>query len=259
MLRRIRGPAFPAPLKRKVGGVQKQPVLGHPGARNLFTFAGPIAGQLPANPASKTRRRCLGNRKDHWLRIFQRFVLFERKEAQDADGKTFFRESLIFPRFHQWEGVSNMVEAVRLEGSGQPYLIQHSAGSGKTHTIAWLVHALIRIRRFAAGEDARNDARVDEKSAKRALAKWLSLHPTNVSQKVELIIEHFRANVAHLLGGQAKAGHVVQDGGSEVPAGPGALLPGQRLCRDTGDGGILRRRGEPGGAGRAICRGCTVQ
>jgi type I restriction enzyme R subunit len=49
------------------------------------------------------------------------------------------------------------------------------------------------------------DARVDEKTAKRALARWLSLHPTNVAQKVELIVEHFRKNVMHLLGGQAKA------------------------------------------------------
>ncbi|WP_419621556.1 type I restriction enzyme subunit R domain-containing protein, partial [Thiolapillus sp.] len=47
--------------------------------------------------------------------------------------------------------------------------------------------------------------RVDAKYAKRALARWLSLHPTNIAQKVELIIEHFRKNVAHLLGHQAKA------------------------------------------------------
>ena len=60
------------------------------------------------------------------------------------------------------------------------------------------------------------DQRVDEKSAKRALAKWLSLHPTNVAQKVELIIEHFRANVAHLLGGQAKAMVVTSSRASAV-------------------------------------------
>jgi type I restriction enzyme R subunit len=48
------------------------------------------------------------------------------------------------------------------------------------------------------------DRRVDKKSAGRAMARWLSLHPTNLAQKVELIVEHFRANVAHLLGGQAK-------------------------------------------------------
>ena len=61
-----------------------------------------------------------------------------------------------------------------------------------------------------------SDQRVDEKSAKRALAKWLSLHPTNVAQKVELIVEHFRSNVAHLLGGQAKAMVVTSSRASAV-------------------------------------------
>lgn len=85
--------------------------------------------------------------RDQWLRIFHRFVLFERKQIEDAQGRTSFRETLIFPRFHQWEGVTAMVNAVRTEGAGQPYLIQHSAGSGKTHTISWTAHELIRIRR----------------------------------------------------------------------------------------------------------------
>ena len=84
--------------------------------------------------------------RDAWLRVFHRFVLLERKEAQDANGRTFFKEALLFPRFHQWEGVSALVEAVRTEGVGQPYLIQHSAGSGKTNTISWTAHELIRIR-----------------------------------------------------------------------------------------------------------------
>jgi type I restriction enzyme, R subunit len=361
--------------------------------------------------------------KDNWLRIFHRFVLHDRKEVQDVSGKSSFKENLIFPRFHQWEGVTKMVDAVRTEGVGQPYLIQHSAGSGKTNTIAWMAHSLIRIRqsngepyfhsvivvtdrtvldrqlseaigqiehqkgvvcaidhqvsskskseqlaeamlngapiitvtlqtfpwaqklilaeqslrdrRFAiiideahsstggsTADDLRYvltgqseeewdklgkeeklslwqtsrqrpsnasyfaftatpkhstlslfgrtgdpklpvskdnppapfhtytmqqaieegfildvlknytsynvafrigskfaesaDSRVDEKSAKRALAKWLSLHPTNVAQKVELIIEHFRTNVAHLLGGQAKAMVVTSSRASAV-------------------------------------------
>jgi len=84
--------------------------------------------------------------KDRWLHIFHRFVLQERKEAQDANGKTYYKEALIFPRFHQWEGVSRLMAAVRAEGVGQPYLIQHSAGSGKTNTIAWTAHSLIRLR-----------------------------------------------------------------------------------------------------------------
>ncbi|SCK49200.1 type I restriction enzyme, R subunit [Variovorax sp. HW608] len=85
--------------------------------------------------------------RDNWLRIFHRFVLLERLQVEDAQGKPHWRETMIFPRFHQWEGVAAMVDAVRVEGAGQPYLIQHSAGSGKTNTISWTAHELIRVRR----------------------------------------------------------------------------------------------------------------
>jgi type I restriction enzyme R subunit len=58
---------------------------------------------------------------------------------------------------------------------------------------------------FNLAEPARDGKRVDSGAAKRALAKWLSLHATNVTQKVEFIVEHFAANVAPLLGSTAKA------------------------------------------------------
>lgn len=370
--------------------------------------AGNPPGENGSYPVSYFWERVL--QRDNWLHIFHRFVLQERKEVQDVNGRTFFKEGLIFPRFHQWEGVTKMIDAVRLEGVGQPYLIQHSAGSGKTNTIAWTAHSLIRVRQpngepffnsvivvtdrqvldqqlqdaiqqiehqagvvcaidreqsslpksqqlakamlegvpiivctlqtfpyaqkailgeqslrnrrfaiiideahsstggstaddlryvltgqseeeweklskeerlsvwqnsrsrpgnasyfaftatpkhstlslfgrpldpdqrvsqdnppapfhlytmqqaieegfildvllnytsyqaaFKIGSELADDKRVDEKSARRKLAKWLSLNPVNVGQKVELIVEHFRKNVAHLLGGQAKA------------------------------------------------------
>ncbi|MGE4345402.1 MAG: type I restriction endonuclease subunit R [Geoalkalibacter sp.] len=347
---------------------------------------------------------------DNWLRIFHRFMLLEKKEKQHADGRPYISETMIFPRFHQWEAVTSMIDTVRDEGPGQRYLVQHSAGSGKTNSISWTCHELIRLRQpdgckyfdsvivitdrtvldaqlqdaiqqidhqmgvvraidressplpksqqladaltkrtpiivvtlqtfpyameailsetslknrnfaliideahtsqtgssasklratlaldkdedlasmtsdeillrlqevkkfppnvsyfaftatpkhstltlfgrpaypsqpvseenlprpfhvytmqqaieegfildvlrnytsykvaFRLGQAFKEDKRVDAKQAKRNLAKWLSLHPTNVAQKVELIIEHFRQTVAHLLGGQAKA------------------------------------------------------
>ena len=401
--------------------------------------AGNPPGDNGTYPVSYLWKRVL--QKDNWLRIFHRFVLLERKEEQDVNGKTYFKETQIFPRFHQWESVTRMLDAVREEGAGQPYLIQHSAGSGKTNTIAWMAHSLIRVRRpdgepyfhsvivvtdrtvldkqlqdaigqiehqtgvvcaidrqtsskpksqqlaeamlggvpiivvtlqtfpyaqklilgeqslrdrrFAiiideahsstggsSADDLRyvltgqsedeweklskaeklsvwqssrqrpgnasyfaftatpkhstlslfgrprlpgqpiskdnppipfhlytmqqaieegfildvlknytsygvafrigsefakqDDERVDEKSAKRALAKWLSLHPTNVAQKVELIIEHFRANVAHLLGGQAKAMVVTSSRASAVKY----QLYLERYCQSKGYVGI---------------------
>jgi type I restriction enzyme R subunit len=107
--------------------------------------AGNPPGDNNSYPVSYFWERVL--QKDNWLHIFHRFVLQNRKEAQDVNGKTYFKEGLIFPRFHQWEGVTKMIDAVRIEGAGQPYLIQHSAGSGKTNTIAWTAHSLIRVRR----------------------------------------------------------------------------------------------------------------
>jgi type I restriction enzyme R subunit len=88
---------------------------------------------------------------DNWLKIFHRFMLLERKEKRHADGKPYMAETLIFPRFHQWEAVTRMMATVREEGTGSRYLIQHSAGSGKTYTISWLCHELIRLR-SQAGE-----------------------------------------------------------------------------------------------------------
>uniref|UniRef100_UPI003AF857D6 type I restriction endonuclease subunit R n=1 Tax=Thiolapillus sp. TaxID=2017437 RepID=UPI003AF857D6 len=85
--------------------------------------------------------------KDNWLRIFHRFVLLERKEVEDAEGRVRYKETLIFPRYHQFEAVTTMMDAVREEGPGHQYLIQHSAGSGKTYTIAWTAHELIRMRK----------------------------------------------------------------------------------------------------------------
>lgn len=98
----------------------------------------------PTYPVSYLWTRVL--QKDNWLRIFHRFVLLEKKEDKDAKGNTTIKESLIFPRFHQWEAVTKTLGVVRAEGVGQPYCIQHSAGSGKTNTIAWTAHSLIRVR-----------------------------------------------------------------------------------------------------------------
>ncbi|WP_142910213.1 hypothetical protein, partial [Klebsiella pneumoniae] len=58
---------------------------------------------------------------------------------------------------------------------------------------------------YKIGENNLDEKRVDSKQARRALARWMSLHPTTVSQKVEFIIKHFKANIAHLLEGEAKA------------------------------------------------------
>ncbi|MFH8219600.1 type I restriction endonuclease subunit R [Streptomyces sp. NPDC018057] len=84
--------------------------------------------------------------KHAWLNIVGRLMIVQTKEEWDVStGTSVRRMSMLFPRFHQWEAVTNIVNAVREEGVGQRYLIEHSAGSGKTNTIAWTAHRLARL------------------------------------------------------------------------------------------------------------------
>jgi len=104
------------------------------------------AGNPPAEPYPVKYMWEEVMQRDNWLRIFHRFVFTERKEEETAQGTLRFKETQIFPRYHQWEAVTKMIDAVRQEGVGHQYLNQHSAGSGKTNTISWTSHELIRLR-----------------------------------------------------------------------------------------------------------------
>ncbi|WP_295760809.1 DEAD/DEAH box helicase family protein [Undibacterium sp.] len=76
------------------------------------------------------------------LTILARYVHLQIEEKEDWEGRKYKKESLIFPRYHQWDVVNKLLAAARLEGPGQKYLIQHSAGSGKSNSIAWAAHQL---------------------------------------------------------------------------------------------------------------------
>ncbi|HWS99890.1 MAG TPA: DEAD/DEAH box helicase family protein [Pyrinomonadaceae bacterium] len=80
-----------------------------------------------------------------WLNILGRFVHLEKKEKKQPDGSRIVKESMIFPRYHQWEVVNKLIETARTEKAGHKYLIQHSAGSGKSNSIAWLAHQLASL------------------------------------------------------------------------------------------------------------------
>nr|WP_159466416.1 DEAD/DEAH box helicase family protein [Scandinavium goeteborgense] len=79
---------------------------------------------------------------DNLLKILASFVHLQIEEKEDWNGLRVKKESLIFPRYHQWDVVNKLVNAVSVEGTGQKYLIQHSAGSGKSNSIAWTAHQL---------------------------------------------------------------------------------------------------------------------
>ncbi|HEU0141662.1 MAG TPA: type I restriction endonuclease, partial [Bryobacteraceae bacterium] len=83
---------------------------------------------------------------DSWLDLIGRFLHLERIEKPDpATGKTRVVENLIFPRYHQIDAVRKLVADARESGAGKSYLIQHSAGSGKSNSIAWLAHRLASL------------------------------------------------------------------------------------------------------------------
>ena len=73
--------------------------------------------------------------RDSWLDILARFVHLERDEKAK-------KEHLIFPRYHQLQVVRQLEADARVHGPGKNYLVQHSAGSGKSNSIAWLAHRL---------------------------------------------------------------------------------------------------------------------
>ncbi|MDC0003018.1 DEAD/DEAH box helicase family protein [Porticoccaceae bacterium] len=82
---------------------------------------------------------------DNLLNVLARFVHLQIEEKEDWEGRKYKKETLIFPRYHQWDVVNKLVNAARTEGPGHKYLIQHSAGSGKSNSIAWSAHQLSSI------------------------------------------------------------------------------------------------------------------
>lgn len=83
--------------------------------------------------------------KDSLIDIIKRFVFVETQEKKDIDGNVYISETVIFPRFHQLDVVRKLEADAREKGAGTNYLIQHSAGSGKTYSISWLAHRLANL------------------------------------------------------------------------------------------------------------------
>ena len=97
--------------------------------------------------------------KDKLMDILQKFISYEKTEKKEImpDGSTNIKktEKIIFPRYHQLDVVRELVRHVRENGPGHNYLIQHSAGSGKSNSIAWTAY------RMASLHDSNNEAVYD--------------------------------------------------------------------------------------------------
>jgi len=79
---------------------------------------------------------------DSLLDLLARFVHLQIDENISDEGKKVRKETMIFPRYHQLQAVRQLVGEATEEGVGHNYLVEHSAGSGKSNTIAWLAHRL---------------------------------------------------------------------------------------------------------------------
>ena len=77
--------------------------------------------------------------RDNWLDLLHRFIHVEPGTGKGTTG------AVIFPRYHQWDAVRRLVGDARAPGPGESYLVQHSAGSGKSNTIAWTAHQLSNV------------------------------------------------------------------------------------------------------------------
>jgi type I restriction enzyme, R subunit len=83
-----------------------------------------------------------------FLELVGNFLFVEKKEEKvvDADrARREIKETFIFPRYHQLDSVRKLIQTSQTEKVGHNYLVQHSAGSGKTNSISWLSHRLASL------------------------------------------------------------------------------------------------------------------
>ena len=128
---------------------------------------------------------------DSLLDILQRFMHLEVKERQfktEKGVRTVRKETMVFPRYHQLDSVRNLVAHARQHGAGRNYLVQHSAGSGKSNEIAWLAHRLATLH---DADDAKVFHSVIVVTDRRVLDRQLQdtiyqfEHKTGVVEKID--------------------------------------------------------------------------
>ncbi|MBA3652576.1 MAG: type I restriction endonuclease subunit R [Actinobacteria bacterium] len=141
---------------------------------------------------------------DSWLDILGRFV---ERVVEPALDKKPARTTVIFPRFHQWDAVVRLAGDAKQRGPGQSYLVQHSAGSGKSNSIGWLAH---RLSLLHADDDAKvfdkiivvTDRRALDEQLRATVSQFESVPGTIVS--VEGKKDSKSEELAKALGGKAQ-------------------------------------------------------
>ncbi|OWP78449.1 type I restriction endonuclease subunit R [Flavobacterium oreochromis] len=85
--------------------------------------------------------------KDSLMDILGKFIHLQVEERITEEGRKIKKETMIFPRYHQLQAVRSMIQTALQDNVGTNYLIEHSAGSGKSNTIAWVAHRLSSLHK----------------------------------------------------------------------------------------------------------------
>lgn len=125
--------------------------------------------------------------KDSWMEIIQRFIHLQIEEIE-AEGRIYRKERLIFPRYHQLDAVREICKKVQEVGVGKNYLVQHSTGSGKSNSIAWLAYRLSSLHnqndeRIFDSVIVVTDRRVLDSQLQNTIYQFE--HKTGVVQKID--------------------------------------------------------------------------
>jgi len=125
--------------------------------------------------------------KDSWLDILHRFVHLQVEEIE-IDGRKLTKENMIFPRYHQLDVVRKITTDAKKAGARKNYLVQHSAGSGKSNSIAWLAYRLSSLHneqdeRIFDSVIVVTDRRVLDQQLQNTIYQFE--HKTGVVQKID--------------------------------------------------------------------------
>ncbi|MGD1804803.1 type I restriction endonuclease subunit R [Dapis sp. BLCC M126] len=90
--------------------------------------------------------------KETFSNIIENYAQLTEEENKDRDKKSAKKQKLIFPRYHQLDLVRQLLKDTKNRGVGNRYLIQHSAGSGKSNSITWLSHQLVELKNITETE-----------------------------------------------------------------------------------------------------------
>ena len=187
--------------------------------------------------------------RDAWLDLLARFVHVERP-AKGSPAARSAAETVIFPRYHQWDAVLKLEADAASDGAGHNYLVQHSAGSGKSNTIAWLAH---RLSTLHDADDTKVFDKVIVITDRVVLDRQLqdTIYQFEHARGVVVKIDEDSQQLAEALAGRAGADH--HHDAAEVPvrARQDRRAAGAPLRGDRRRGALLadRRGGEGSAAG----------